>query len=115
MSYQAQADLAADAGFTRRVDACAVEQADVFKDDARPAFVALAEGVMRGDPDMIFTFVRLVAAAPGLADTATTGQGGTIDQSTVTDADILSAVQANWEVVAGLFFNEDGTPIEGAS
>jgi hypothetical protein len=110
MSYQAQADLAADAAFTRRVDACGVEQAHIYKDDARPQFVALSDAVMRGEPDVIFTLVRLVAAAPGLPD-GTLGEDGTLDQSSVSDADILAAVQANWEVVAALFFNEDGTPI----
>lgn len=42
---------------------------------------------------------------PGLADQA----GDPVDQTQIGDAPILSTVQANWPVVAQLFYLEDGT------
>jgi hypothetical protein len=57
------------------------------------------------------TFNRLAAAGPGIADKADNGDG-TVDQSKVTDADLLSLTQANWPTVAGLYFQEDGSPID---
>lgn len=109
MSYQAQADLSVDGNFTARTVAAATQQAEIFKDDARPSFVSTAQAVMRGQGDVTATFTRLAAAGPNIADKVDNGDG-TIDQSKVTDADILSLTQANWPVIAGLFFTEDGTP-----
>jgi hypothetical protein len=109
MSYQAQDQLTFDLTFTGRVRSCTVQQADIFVNDARPDFVALAHDIMRGDGEKTNAFTRLAAAAPGLADKATTEDG--IDQSLITDDDLLSTVQANWQVVAGLYYAEDGTPI----
>jgi hypothetical protein len=88
----------------------AVQQAEIFKDDARPAWVAVAEGVMRDDGGLVLTFVRLNAAGPGIADKADNGDG-TVDQAKITDADLLSLTQAQWPTVAGLYFTEDGSPI----
>ena len=111
MSYQAQADLVTNGNFTQRTIATATEQAEIFRSDARPDFVATANAVMRGDGDVSLAFTRIAAAAPGIADKVDNGDG-TIDQSKVTDADLLSLTQANWQVVAGLYFAEDGTPLE---
>jgi len=36
---------------------------------------------------------------------------GTIDQSLVLDADLLSLTQANFPTVAALYFDSEGTPI----
>ena len=111
MSYQSQALLAEDHAFQVRVNACTLEQAQTFKDDQRPDWSALAEGVMRDDGGYVSVFVRLEAGGPGIADKVDNGDG-TIDQSQVTDADLLSLTQGNWPVVAGLFFNEDGSGID---
>ena len=111
MSYQTQALLEGDIEFQRRVYAVDVQQADVYKDDARPQFVATAAAVLRGDTGLGAAFTRMAAAAPGIADKADNGDG-TIDQAKVTDDDLLSLTQANWQTVAGLYFNEDGTPKE---
>lgn len=111
MAYLTQSLLASDAVFVGRVRACATEQAEVFRSDTRPDFVALAESVLRGEADGTFALVRIFASSPGIADKAATGDG--IDQSLVTDADLLSLTQANWEVVAGLFYDDTGAPLEG--
>lgn len=108
MSYTAQAQLASDAEFQSRCTACVVEQAEVFKDDARQDFVALAQCVLRGDGELTLAFIRLFASAPGIADKATTADG--IDSSLVSDGDLLSLTQANWQVVAWLYFDETGAP-----
>jgi hypothetical protein len=109
VSYSAIDNLAQDGAFNGRVRACTLEQAHVYKDDARPDFVALASDIMRSGPETTVTFVRLVAAAPGLADKATTPEG--IDQTRISDADVLSAVQGNWQTVAGLYFDAEGNPV----
>jgi hypothetical protein len=108
VTYQAINTLTFDQPFTDRVRACCMEQAEVFKNDARPDFVSLANDQLTGGITFN-TFVRISAASPGIAAKADNGDG-TIDSSKVTDADLLSLVQANWQVVAGLFFNEDGSP-----
>ncbi|HEY2302998.1 MAG TPA: hypothetical protein VGH66_13960 [Acidimicrobiales bacterium] len=110
MGYDAQFALTNDSDFYGRSYACAVQQADVFINDQRPDYVAVAHAVLRDDPGFGSAFVRLAAAGPGIADKADNGDG-TIDSSKVTDADLLSLTQANWPVVAGLYFNTDGTPI----
>lgn len=110
MSYQAQSQLGADSTFIGRTQSATTQQATTYANDQRPEFVATAQAVLRGDPEILSTFTRLAAAGPGIADKADNGDG-TIDQSKVTDADLLSLTQANWPVVAGLYFNEDGTPI----
>jgi hypothetical protein len=109
MSYDTQADLTADADFNGRCVAAATEQAAVFKDDARPAWVALAQAALRGESEKLAAFVRMDAAGPGIADKVDNGDG-TIDQSKVTDSDLLSLTQAVWPTVADLYYAEDGSP-----
>jgi hypothetical protein len=109
LAYLTQSLLATDTDFVRRVTACCTEQAENYRNDARPDFVSLANSVLRGEAEGTYTFVRLTASAPGIADKATTPDG--IDSSQVTDEDLLATVQANWQVVAGLYYATDGTPI----
>lgn len=94
MSYKSQAQLRTDQGFIARWTSCIVEQAMVFKDDARPEFVNLAQSVLRGDMIASQTWGRLLAEMPGFGEHE--------DQAEITDGDILSAVQFQWPVVAGL-------------
>ena len=110
MSYQAQSQLGADSDFVGRTQSAAYQQAATYVNDQRPDFVAVAETVLRGEPDMLAAFTRLDAAGPGIADKADNGDG-TIDQALVTDDDLLSLTQANWQVVAGLYYDTEGTPI----
>lgn len=113
MSYQAQDQLTQDATFGGRTRAATVQQAEIFKDDARPSWVAVANEALRGNGETYLAFTRIAAGGPGIAERVD-NHDGTIDQAKVTDADLLSLTQANWPTVAGLFFNEDGTP-KGAS
>lgn len=110
MSYSTIDQLTSDQIFNARVRACCVEQAESFKDAADASYQSLAKDQMVGGITYL-TFVRIEAASPGIAEKATVEDG--IDQSLVPDGDLLSLTQANWPVVAGLYFNEDGTPIEG--
>jgi hypothetical protein len=111
MTYGNIFALTWDQAFNGRVTACCTQQAEIFRNDARPDFVALANDVLLGDGRVTSTFTRIIAAAPGIADKAATGDG--IDQTKVTDDDILSTVQANWQVVAGLYYDDTGAPLEG--
>jgi hypothetical protein len=108
VSYQSQAQLESDFWFQQRNRAVTLQQASVFGNDERLDIVAVAHGIAIDDPRLWPTFNRLAAAGPGMADRVDTGQGR-IDQSKVTDADLLSLTQANWPTVAQLYFNEDGT------
>ena len=110
MSYLAIDQLAGDAVFGGRNRAACVQQAEIFKDDARPDFVALADAVLLDAGGITATFTRLAAAGPGIGDTADNGDG-TIDQAKVLDADLLAATQANWPVVAGLYYTSEGEPL----
>jgi hypothetical protein len=112
MSYQSQDLLFYDPAFQGRSRSCATQQAGTFQNDQRPNYVATAKAVLRGEDEILTAFIRLNAAGPGIADKVEQ-PNGSIDQSLVTDADLLSLTQAGWPVVAGLYFSEDGTPIGG--
>jgi hypothetical protein len=109
MSYETQSQLEADNTFQQRNRAVTLQQAHIYKDDARADFVALANAVMRDDPGPWSTFTRLAAAGPGIADKVTTDDG--IDSSLVPDEDLLALTQGNWPTVAGLYFDAEGNPI----
>lgn len=107
MSYLAIDNLTTDIWFQARIRACATQQAGIFRGDARPDFVALANDIARGAGDSVLVFVRLTAGAPGHAEKATDAEGK-VDQSLITDEDILASVQPNWGAVALLYFDEQG-------
>lgn len=109
MSYLSIDQLTNDAVFAGRSRAATVQQAETFKDDQRPGYVAVANACLAGRGDIYLAFTRMAAAGPGIGDKADNGDG-TVDQAKVTDADLLSLTQAMWPVVAGLYFNADGTP-----
>ena len=110
MSYQVISDLTSDPAFTARIRACVIEQSATFKDDTRLDIQTLALDVLRGGASgPMISFNQLTAAAPGIADTATTPDG--IDQSLIDDPDILAAVQAEYPTVAGLHYTSEGTPV----
>jgi hypothetical protein len=110
MTYLAQWNLTNDAGFTSRSRAAITEQASIFKDDARPDWVALANAALRSDLEPLTTFQTVLGAAPGFADTAGRDDG-TVDSSLISDDEIRAAVQADWPTVASLYYNADGTPL----
>jgi hypothetical protein len=109
VSYQSQTQLSDDPQFQARVRGCSISQATVFKDDARPDFVALSEAIMRQENCQL-SFFWLTAASPGFAENADDGEGG-IDSSAISDADILASVQGNWPTVAALYFDAEGSPL----
>jgi hypothetical protein len=112
MSYLAQDQLYFEPAFQSRVRAVCVQQAETFKDDARPDWVAVADQCLRGDGETYLAFTRMAAGGPGIADKVDNGDG-TIDQSNVTDEDLLALTQANWATVAGLYFDANGIPLDG--
>ena len=109
MSYQAIALLMADQNFAGRSQSAATEQAETFKDDGRADIAALAGDVLRGASEVLLTFVRLNAAGPGIGNKVESGDG--IDQSLVTDADLLALTQTNFPTIAALYYLETGEPI----
>jgi hypothetical protein len=108
MSYLSQAQLSQDPDFQSRTAAVAVEQANTFKDDQRPDFVALSTALLKGSSNHMQAFVRMNSAGPGIGEKVDNGDG-TIDQSQVTDGDLLSLTQSNYPVVVDLYFNLDGS------
>jgi hypothetical protein len=108
MSYLSQSQLEADETFIQRVRAADTQQAETYVSDGRPDIAACARAVLRSDAGISEAFVRLAAGGPGIADRVDTGDG-TIDQSLVTDADLLALTQANFPTVADLYFSESGT------
>ena len=110
MSLQSQAQLAMDPKFQQRVQASATEQANIFKDDGRADFVSLSKTVLRSPMSVLPTFWNMIAAAPGFDLTVDLGND-TIDSSKVADEEILSAIQASWPTIAGLYYDSEGNPI----
>jgi hypothetical protein len=115
-NYHVMHTLANQSDFNPRVIMCCVEQSETYLNDGRPQFVALAQALLKGDVDIQYAFVRLVAAGPDLAGKADTGQmtdsgQPVIDHTQVTDEDILAAVQADFPTVAVLYFDDTGAPL----
>ena len=80
------------------------QRADIYKDDERPEFVALAESLLRQDNGAeVETFVSLLANSPGFADKVDQGDG-TVDSTQIEDAEIQAAVDFQWPVVSALFY-----------
>jgi hypothetical protein len=92
------------------VEAVDVEQADYFINAAALDMKALAGAILRGDTSAGYTLLRMAAGEAGIADKVDNGDG-TIDQSKVTDAELLSMTQAHWPTVAALYYSTDGSPI----
>jgi hypothetical protein len=111
MSYETQWKLTYDDEFVSRSKACEIQQADIqFRNDANLANAALANAVLRSEPAVLQAFQVQLPATPGFSDKL--DEKGEIDSSLIIDAELLAAVQASWPGIAGLFFNDDGTPIE---
>lgn len=118
MSYLDIAHLTDDGNFQARVRACTVQEGQRFRDDARPPLAALANDALRGGGGTTLTFVRLIAAFPGLIEDAPPlppPEGAPpgpprFDQARISDAVILAQVQTQWPTVADLHFDENGDP-----
>jgi len=106
MSYESQASLTQDIGFNARCRSALTNQAAIYKDDSRQDISSLATSLLVAKvPQETETFIAMLAAAPGFADKVDNGDGS-IDSSKIDDAEILSAVQAEWPTVAALFYPE---------
>jgi hypothetical protein len=88
MTYQAQADLSVDPDFTARLGAALISESR-----SQPAD-PLAAVVLAYPAQGTAWFMPFTSSAPTFADKY--GAGG---QESITDADLLSAVQADWAAV----------------
>jgi len=98
VSYQTQANLAADQNFQQRLTACTSEQAGAFDDDPDPANASLADRILADATLGLSYFIWPVATAPGFGDAA--------DQEAISDGQLLAAVQALWPTVAAIHPDE---------
>jgi len=111
VSYEAQHALTYDPAWNNRWRACLTQQANGFRSDSRADVAALSESILRGDNgSVLLTFQTSLGAAPGLADKADNGDG-TVDSSRISDAEILSNVQAQYPSIASLYFLDTGEPV----
>lgn len=115
-TYHVMYILADQSDFNPRVAFCCQEQSETYINDGRPAFVSLSKALLKGDNSIQQTFVRICVAGPGVAAKADTGEMNDIgqpivDQTLISDGDILASVQANFPTVASLFFDDTGAPI----
>jgi hypothetical protein len=92
MSYLDQANLADDSTFQRRLAAALANESAVKTGDD------LADLVLRSPTQGANMFMPVVASAPGFSDAYATG-----GQDAITDGQLLSAIQAGWSRVAGLY------------
>ena len=93
MTYADTAALAADQEYRERLAACVFTEAL-----GRPAD-AFADEIIKGGPTWAASwFGPTVASSPGFGDKYAAGGA-----AAVTDGDLLSAVQAEWDRLAGLF------------
>jgi hypothetical protein len=90
MTYQDTAALGADPEYQQRLSACLTTESLGKTDD-------LSDQILRSAAYGVATFGPVVASAPGFGDKYAGG-----GQAAVTDADLLSAVQASWDRVAAL-------------
>jgi hypothetical protein len=111
MSYASMAALAQDEEFQDRVKACAYVECQANLDDPdHPDWSNLAYDTLRGAPNVMDAFVRIVSQAPSVEDEA----GDPPDQSLVEDDLIKAVVNDNYAVVASMWYNPNGTPWSGA-
>ena len=93
MTFQNTADLAADENYQARLAAC------VFTDALGRTGDALADKILSQPPFYATSvFAAPVASSPGFGEKYATG-----GQETVTDGDLLSAVQASWDRLSALY------------
>lgn len=95
MSYAEIADQTDDGQWQRRMVACAVEQAQVFVNDARPEFYRLAQEII-ADAGEALAMRWLVSGAPVAGDQ---------DDDQV----LLSAVQYAWPIFGATLVPADET------
>ncbi len=92
MSYQDVYNLGTDPQFHNRLSAALTTEAVAKTDDA------LADQVLRNPDATALWFMPFISSAPGFAEAYATG-----GQESITDGQMLSAVQAAWPKVADLY------------
>jgi hypothetical protein len=110
MSYLTYALLTEDVNFGRRSRSCIIQQANAFTSDANLAVVALAGVLLKGYPAQTQTMLQGIAAGPGFDTTVDNGDG-TIDETKLTDNQLLAQCQEQFPIVASLYFDSTGAPI----
>lgn len=91
MSYAHQYKLSTDREFTTRLEACLVAESRTKLDDP------VAQGILRSPMAGTAAFTPFISSAPGFADKFEAN-----GQASITDADLLAAVQAAWQPVTDL-------------
>ncbi len=109
MTYETINLLSMDGTFQGRVRACMQVEADIHQHD-NPASSALCEDVLRGggSPTIMGRMAAsepAIAAKAALVPVADLPRGVTVDQSGISDEDILGFVQAHWDDVATIYFS----------
>lgn len=89
MSYENMSDLANDQEFAARLASAVCEQAKTRETEY------VAQAGLRSPTSGAQMFMPFVSTEPGFADAYADG-----GQEAITDGQILSAVQANWNAVA---------------
>jgi hypothetical protein len=92
MTYQNSAELANDPDFQARLAACVATEAYTKPPDE------FVDQLLRNAAWGAIAFGPTVAVAPGFGDKYANG-----GQESITDGDILSAVQASWGRIAALY------------
>lgn len=93
MSYQDEANLAKDPQFAERLGAGLASEAKGKGTDDLPALV------LRNPAEGARIFMPLIASSPGFG--AEFADGG---QASISDGEMLSAIQANWDTVSDIYF-----------
>lgn len=88
MSYQDEADLANDPDFNRRLSAALCDESRGQVTDS------LGKVVMNSPAQGVVYFMPFVSTAPTFGDKYAAG-----GQESITDGDLLSAIQAEWDDV----------------
>ena len=99
MSYEDVANLAKDGDFASRLAAGLTNEAVLKTGDA------LADVILKNPPLGASMFIPLVSSAPGFGAKYATG-----GQESITDGDLLSAMQAFWPRVTELYDSTLSTP-----
>ena len=102
MSYQSSADLAVDAVFQQRMTSCLIEQATTYKDDPKADFVQLSDTILRSPYGVLSQFCQQAATQPAFNEAQS--------EVDITDAQILSVVQALYPTIAALNYIKPAEP-----
>lgn len=92
MTFRDTANLARDQVFQERLSAALTTESMGKPDDA------LADAILKDPAEGSAMFMPLISSAPGFGDKFAAG-----GQDSITDGDMLAAIQANWQRVVDLY------------